>query len=188
MKKVIYFSHKIPHNPIQSQINPIQVVLMIVLIVKFFENVMIFLSTFINKIDAKGRVSVPSSFRSVLEESGFNGMICYPSPVLNSVEGCGFNRIKKLSDTIDALGPFSTERSAFSTSLLADSHQLSFDTEGRVILPNKLVEFASIKERVSFVGMGETFQMWDPDKYSEFQNKTFKQSQESLASLKWNND
>ena len=127
---------------------------------------MIFLSTFINKIDAKGRVSVPSSFRSVLEESGFKGMICYPSPVLDSVEGCGFNRIKKLSDTIDALGPFSKERSAFSTSLLADSHQLSFDTEGRVILPNKLVEFASIKDQVSFVGMGETFQMWDPDKYS----------------------
>ncbi len=161
---------------------------MIVLIVKFFERIMIFLSTFINKIDAKGRVSVPSSFRSVLEESGFKGMICYPSPVLNSVEGCGFNRIKKLSDTIDALGPFSKERSAFSTSLLADSHQLSFDTEGRVILPNKLVEFASIKDQVSFVGMGETFQMWDPDKYSEFQNKTFKQAQESLANLKWNND
>ena len=161
---------------------------MIVLIVKFFERLMIFLSTFINKIDAKGRVSVPSSFRSVLEESGFKGMICYPSPVLDSVEGCGFNRIKKLSDTIDALGPFSKERSAFSTSLLADSHQLSFDTEGRVILPNKLVEFASIKDQVSFVGMGETFQMWDPNKYSEFQNKTFKQSQESLANLKWNND
>ena len=161
---------------------------MIVLIVKFFERLMIFLSTFINKIDAKGRVSVPSSFRSVLEESGFKGMICYPSPILNSVEGCGFNRIKKLSDTIDALGTFSKERSAFSTSLLADSHQLSFDTEGRVILPNKLVEFASIKDQVSFVGMGETFQMWDPDKYSEFQNKTFKQSQESLANLKWNND
>ena len=161
---------------------------MIVLIVKFFERLMIFLSTFINKIDAKGRVSVPSSFRSVLEESGFKGMICYPSPVLDSVEGCGFNRIKKLSDTIDALGPFSKERSAFSTSLIADSHQLSFDTEGRVILPNKLVEFASIKDQVSFVGMGETFQMWDPDKYSEFQNKTFKQSQESLANLKWNND
>ena len=161
---------------------------MIVLIFKFFERLMIFLSTFINKIDAKGRVSVPSSFRSVLEESGFKGMICYPSPVLDSVEGCGFNRIKKLSDTIDALGPFSKERSAFSTSLLADSHQLSFDTEGRVILPNKLVEFASIKDQVSFVGMGETFQMWDPDKYSEFQNKTFKQSQESLANLKWNND
>ena len=162
--------------------------MLIVLIIKFFKNAMIFLSTYINKIDAKGRVSVPSSFRSVLEESGYKGMICYPSPTLNSVEGCGYNRIKKLSDTIDALGPFSSERSAFSTSLLADSHQLSFDTEGRVILPIKLIEFANIKERVSFVGMGETFQMWDPDKYSEFQNKTFKQSQESLANLKWNND
>ena len=149
---------------------------------------MIFLSTYTNKIDAKGRVSVPSSFRGVLEESGFKGLICYPSPILNSIEGCGFNRIKKLSDTIDALGPFSAERSAFSTSLLADSHQLSFDTEGRVILPINLIKFASIAEKVSFVGMGETFQMWDPDKYSEFQNKTFKQSQESLANLKWNNE
>ena len=52
----------------------------------------------------------------------------------------------------------------------------------------RIIEFANIKERVSFVGMGETFQMWDPDKYSEFQDETFKQSQESLANLKWNND
>ena len=149
---------------------------------------MIFLSTFINKIDAKGRVSVPSSFRSVLEESGFKGMICYPSPILNSVEGCGFNRIKKLSDTIDALGPFSEERSAFSTSLLADSHQLSFDTEGRVTLSEKLLKHAKINTNILFIGLGKTFQIWEPKNFEKFKIVARKKAYQNRSNLKWDNN
>ena len=60
----------------------------------------LFLSTYINRIDKKGRVSVPSSFRSVLEQNGLKGMICYPSPTLKSIEGCTANRMQKISDAI----------------------------------------------------------------------------------------
>jgi MraZ protein len=115
-------------------------------------------------------------------------MVCYPSPNLSSIEGCTVNRIKKLSDAIDSLGPFSSERSTFSASILADSHQINFDQEGRVIIPSELINFAGINNEISFVGMGETFQMWNPETYRKFKNETQKQAQDNLTKLKWNND
>lgn len=148
----------------------------------------LFLSTYVNRIDKKSRISVPSSFRNVLEHNGLNGMICYPVPNLASIEGCSFNRIKKISDAIDSLGPFSTERNTFSTSILADSHQVSFDKEGRVIIPTELLQSVGIKDEIAFVGMGETFQMWNPVQYSAFKKETQQQSQEKLSKLQWSND
>ena len=162
--------------------------MLIVLLINFFLRMTLFLSTFVNRIDKKGRVSVPSSFRSTLELNGFKGMVCYPSPNLSSIEGCTVNRIKKLSDAIDSLGPFSSERSTFSASILADSHQINFDQEGRVIVPSELINFAGINDEISFVGMGETFQMWNPETYRKFKNETQNQAQDNLTKLKWNND
>ena len=148
----------------------------------------LFLSTYINRIDKKGRTSIPSSFRSVLEQNGLKGLICYPSPTLNSIEGCTFNRIKKLSDAIDSLGPFSEERSTFSSSILADSHQIEYDSEGRAILPAELLSSIGIIDEVAFVGMGETFQMWMPEIYNNYKKENQKQTQEKLSKLQWTKD
>ena len=62
-----------------------------------------FLSTYENKLDKKGRVSVPASFRSYLSSLGYNGVICYPSFNNQSIEACSQDRIEKLSNTIDSL-------------------------------------------------------------------------------------
>ena len=148
----------------------------------------LFLSTFVNQIDKKSRISVPSSFRSVLEHNGLNGMVCYPVPNLASIEGCTFNRIKKISEAIDSLGPFSNERNTFSSSVLADSHQVSFDKEGRVIIPSELLQSVGIIDEIAFVGMGETFQMWNPIQYNEFKKETQQQSLEKLSKLQWSNN
>jgi len=162
--------------------------LLVLLIRKIILEMTLFLSTYINRIDKKNRISVPSSFRSVLEQNGLKGLICYPSPTLTSIEGCTFNRIKKLSDAIDSLGPFSEERSTFSSSILADSHQVSFDKEGRVILPSELLSSVGIIEEVAFVGMGETFQMWNPETYNIYKKENQKQTQEKLSKLQWSKD
>ena len=162
--------------------------MLVLLIRNFFLEMTLFLSTYINRIDKKNRISVPSSFRSVLEQNGLKGLICYPSPTLTSIEGCTFNRIKKLSDAIDSLGPFSEERSTFSSSILADSHQVSFDKEGRVILPSELLGSVGIIEEVAFVGMGETFQMWNPETYNIYKKENQKQTQEKLSKLQWSKD
>ena len=162
--------------------------MLVLLIRKIILEMTLFLSTYINRIGKKNRISVPSSFRSVLEQNGLKGLICYPSPTLTSIEGCTFNRIKKLSDAIDSLGPFSEERSTFSSSILADSHQVSFDKEGRVILPSELLSSVGIIEEVAFVGMGETFQMWNPETYNIYKKENQKQTQEKLSKLQWSKD
>ena len=65
-----------------------------------------FLSTYENKLDKKGRVSVPASFRSHLSNLGYNGVICYPSFNNASIEACSQDRIEKISSAIDSLNPF----------------------------------------------------------------------------------
>ena len=69
-----------------------------------------FLSNYENKIDKKGRVSVPATFRSHLNSMGYNGFISYPSFNHPALEGCSQDRIEKLSNTIDSLNPFEDKR------------------------------------------------------------------------------
>ena len=76
-----------------------------------------FLSSYENKIDKKGRVSVPASYRSNLSSMGYNGFICYPSFNHNALEACSQDRIEKLSNSIDSLNPFEEKRDYFATSV-----------------------------------------------------------------------
>ena len=127
-----------------------------------------FLSTYENKLDKKLRVSVPASFRSYLSSMGYNGVVCYPSFNNPSIEGCSQNRIEKLSDSIDSLNPFEEKRDVFATSVLSESVNLHFDSEGRVSIPNKLLKHAKIKQTMLFVGQGKTFQIWEPKSFEKF--------------------
>ena len=93
---------------------------------------------------------------------GYNGFISYPSFNHSALEACSQDRIEKLSNTIDSLNPFEEKRDFFATSILSESENLQFDTEGRVSLSEKLLNHAKIKNNVLFVGLGKTFQIWEP--------------------------
>ena len=144
-----------------------------------------FLSTYENKLDKKGRVSVPASFRSYLSSLGYNGAICYPSFNNQSIEACSQDRIEKLSNTIDSLNPFEEKRDFFATSILSESISLQFDSEGRVSLSSKLLKHAKIKNNMLFVGQGKTFQIWEPSIFEKFKAQARKKSNLYRASLKW---
>ena len=144
-----------------------------------------FLSTYENKLDKKGRVSVPASFRSYLSSLGYNGVICYPSFNNQSIEACSQDRIEKLSNTIDSLNPFEEKRDFFATSILSESISLQFDSEGRVSLSSKLLKHAKIKNNMLFVGQGKTFQIWEPLIFEKFKAQARKKSNLYRASLKW---
>lgn len=131
----------------------------------------LFLSTFTNKVDKKGRVSVPASFRTALGQLNFQGIVAYQSFVNECIEACGIDRIEQLSQSIDSLDPFSDERDAFATAILGGSVQLAFDGEGRVLLPEGLIKAAGITDQVVFVGKGTTFEMWNPDRFSTYASK-----------------
>ena len=144
-----------------------------------------FLSTYENRIDKKGRVSVPASFRSYLSSLGYNGVICYPSFNNQSIEACSQDRIEKLSNTIDSLNPFEEKRDYFATSILSESISLQFDSEGRISLPTKLLKHAKIKNNMLFVGQGKTFQIWESSIFEKFKAQAKKKSNLYRASLKW---
>ena len=146
-----------------------------------------FLSSFENKIDKKGRVSVPANFRSHLTSMGYNGFITYPSFNHQALEACSQDRIEKLSNTIDSLNPFEEKRDFFATSILSESENLQFDTEGRVSLSKKLLNHANIKGNVLFVGLGKTFQIWDPKIFEKFKILARKKAFKNRSNLKWDN-
>ena len=128
---------------------------------------------------------MPASFRSYLSSMGYNGVICYPSFNNSSIEACPQSRIEKLSDSIDSLNPFEEKRDIFATSVLADSVNLQFDSEGRISISSKLLEHAKIKQAMLFVGQGKTFQIWEPKLFEKFKVEARKKANLNRASLKW---
>ncbi len=127
----------------------------------------LFLSTYTNKVDKKGRVSVPASFRQAVTPSNFKGIIVYPHLTLPCLEGADMNFLEKISDHLDTeFGPFNPDQATIATAILADSSSLSFDPEGRVMLPQDLLEFAEIDGQATFAGLGPRFQIWNPDAFT----------------------
>lgn len=129
----------------------------------------IFLSKFLNNIDKKGRISVPSNYRMVLNDQ--NGLIVYPSIKHKCLEACSTKRLEELSEIIQTLDPYSEERDAFETIILAEAVHLSFDGEGRVILPKGLVEYAGLEDKAYFVGKGLVFEIWNPSDFETYLSK-----------------
>jgi MraZ protein len=125
-----------------------------------------FVSTFTNKIDTKGRVSVPASFRTVLAKDNYDGIYCYPSLDAPALDAGGKRLVDKINGLVQDLAPYSDEYDHLATALFGTSELLSIDQDGRTILPERLREHAGISTHVTFVGLGEKFQMWEPKRFS----------------------
>lgn len=122
----------------------------------------LFLSTYINKVDKKGRVSVPASFRSVMKEQELTGIVIRQSFINNCIEACSIKRIESLNKVIEQMDVFSETKDAFAMSLLGESVQLSFDPDGRVLLPSEILHNINVSDQAAFVGKGAVFEIWDP--------------------------
>ena len=128
---------------------------------------------------------MPASFISYLSNLGYNGIICYPSFNNLSIEACSQDRIEKISSAIDSLNPFEEKRDYFATSILSESSNLQFDSEGRITLSSKLLNHAKIKNSMLFVGQGQTFQIWEPANFEKFKVQARKKANLNRANLKW---
>lgn len=121
-----------------------------------------FWSTYTNKVDKKGRVSIPAAFRSHLMGPAFQGVVIFPAFTSSALECRSFEQMDKMTDAIAALPEFSPEREALATALFGASVPLPFDTEGRIVLPKHLADHAGISEEAAFIGKGNSFQIWSP--------------------------
>ena len=137
-----------------------------------------FISTYENKVDRKGRVSVPAAYRSALGTESYQGVIAYPSFTDPVIEAFGRRTLEELNrrrldqslnggDYTQALVGKSDD--GLVETIMAISSELPFDGEGRIILPARLAEHAGITDRAAFVGRGTRFQIWSPEVYEKHQ-------------------
>ena len=129
-----------------------------------------FVSTVINKLDAKGRVSIPAPFRQILAQQNLHGIYCIPSFVSPALEAFGETLLAQFQERLRKLDPlFSEDYDAQANAVLGQSQFLNFDDEGRVRIPEDLLAHAGISERVLFVGLDVKFQIWDPTRFEPVQ-------------------
>ncbi len=126
------------------------------------------MSTYVNKVDRKGRVSVPATFRAQITGQSFPGIVAYPMPKHAAIEASGIDRMEAISTGLDDLDD-PEQRQDIATMVFGQSHHLPFDPEGRVLLPEHLVAYAHLTENAAFVGLGPTFQIWEPDRFAAHQ-------------------
>ncbi len=122
----------------------------------------LFLSIYENKIDKKGRVSLPSSFRNVLHKDNKSELIIFKSFKFPAIEGCSYNRINQIAERINKLDIFSTDQEDFSTSIFSEIVPTNIDKEGRFLIPEYLKKYSNINQEVTFIGHGHYFQIWEP--------------------------
>lgn len=129
----------------------------------------LFLSTFLNKLDKKARISVPAGFRAALASQSFQGVVLFRSSTHPCIEGFGMSRMEEMSARLDAFDMFSTEQDDLATAIFGDAVQVPFDGDGRIVLPPALIEFAQLDEQAAFVGLGAKFQIWNPALFEQRQ-------------------
>lgn len=136
-----------------------------------------FTANYANRVDRKGRVSVPARFRALLSDSEFAGVAVYESFKLPCLEASSREFIDALSEKLnEEFGAFDDEKEALAAALLGGSFDLPFDGEGRILLPQSLLDFAGISETAVFVGVGEKFLIWEPSAF-----ETWREAQRALA-------
>ena len=143
-----------------------------------------FLSTTTNTLDAKGRVSVPANFRARIKGES---VVVWPSFEGDYLEGATLEYMERLLTSLDDLDFYDEAREALNQAIFASSVELSFDSGGRVKLPDDLVDYAGLDGKASFVGLGRTFQIWNPDAHADHMataRATARENRHKLASPK----
>lgn len=143
-----------------------------------------FIGTYRNRVDRKGRVSVPARFRSSIGTQPFNGLVVSPNYDDKAVDACDHERIEEVIARLDKPGAYSPEQRRAAELILSRSEEISVDSEGRISLPPAMMELSGITEQALFVGIGRTFQIWNPDRRAEWEAQSLEGADTASLSLK----
>lgn len=130
----------------------------------------LFTSTFENKVDRKGRISVPAKYRAILESRG-EPIILTRSLTLPCLEGMSVDRINQYADAIDSMDVFSEEAEMLQM-IIASAQEMRPDSEGRIVLPEDFLAHANISDAATFIGIGRSFQLWQPAAFKARETKS----------------
>lgn len=128
----------------------------------------LFLSTYVNKVDRKGRVSVPAPFRAVLSGQNSTGIVAYPAFKHPAINCSGLAWVDEMAALLETIPEFSDEYDKIA-STFSEMKELSFDPEGRIMLPEDMMVRAGITDSIAFVGLSKTFQLWEPEAHKAHQ-------------------
>jgi MraZ protein len=139
-----------------------------------------FFGTFTNKIDAKGRVSVPAPFRAVISGRGLTSVALHPSLFEACLEGAGVDRFENLlSGFTDSFMPPARDEAA--ELIMEELRELPLDGDGRIVLPDEFIAKAHLKDQATFVGRGWKFQLWEPAALAVVKQAKLRRIAENLA-------
>ncbi len=142
-----------------------------------------FLSTFEKQLDAKRRIVVPQEFRA-LAAGPFDGVFCFPSIEADCIEGGGKALFDRYNGVIEELEFGDPLRSALETSVLGGMARLSFDTAGRITLPESLCDMFGLTDWVTIVGLGDRFQIWEREAFNAHRAAQRDLARQGLAELR----
>lgn len=140
-----------------------------------------FLGRHPKRIDAKGRVSVPASFRAVLAGDGFEGLFCVRALWEPAVEAGGNALIAQIDAAVSAHDGFSPEHLHLAATLMGAGDTLTMDAEGRIVVPDWIREATGVTDEIVFVGLGQKFQLWAPAAFADFETRARKAAADLLA-------
>lgn len=127
----------------------------------------LFMDTVVNKVDAKGRVSLPADYRMVAKDAN-SEIVCYRSLTSPCIEGCLEDLLEKLAAEMEnSLDFFSETQDDLSNLVFGDAKRYPFDSTGRIMLAEKLLKHAQITDKAVFVGKGRKFQIWNPENWAK---------------------
>jgi len=126
-----------------------------------------FLSNATNRIDAKGRVSVPAAFRTVLTRLDVQELYCLQDFVFPAISVGGPDLLDRYEKQIEALDPFTEEANRLSLLIHGGGVFMKLDGEGRLVMTDFIRSYTGITDEVTFVGRGQYFQLWKPKAFEQ---------------------
>ncbi|HVN71618.1 MAG TPA: division/cell wall cluster transcriptional repressor MraZ [Desulfomonilia bacterium] len=140
---------------------------------------------YVNSINEKGRLSIPSKFRDILREWEADHLI-----VTKSIDRCllafapeDWERMEKLAS---GLSMVKKEDIVFKRHLVGSAEECPIDAQGRILIPSGLREYADLKKKCLLVGIVDRIEIWDQDTYNKSMEEALEDSEklrEGLAKL-----
>ncbi len=140
-----------------------------------------FVSHFTNRLDAKGRVSVPAPFRAALARDDYEGLYCFPSPHQPAVDAGGNQLVGEIQKRLATFDTLTADHDSLAMALFGVSETLKIDSDGRVTLSDMIREHAGITDHVTFAGLGYKFQIWNPERFSAHRAEVMKRALSVLS-------
>jgi len=122
-------------------------------------------------LDEKKRVSLPSKFRKEIGKK----MV-----VTRGLDNClfmyGWQEWQEIAQKISDLGMAQADKRSFNRFFLSSAVETDVDSVGRFLIPEHLRNFASLKNKIVFAGVGNRVEIWDEKKWTDYKNKVEKQA------------